>query len=278
MSIIPSTPVVQGAKKTSLRLDGDGVLLSTPHEEARIPLAAIERIRAEGRSVTVELTAPSGATRYAHRIAGASAAAAAMFADTVNAALPGTAGRDTTADGTALVETRPVRLSRRARKLRRILWGSVGALGLLAAMCVLAALGGDPLAMIILIPAGLVSTAALAVGANALANWYREWRLTRHGITTFAAEVPERPGMYLYTDPAGRIRHVFTFAGGIAVKVSYDPHDAGNVVLPRVALFRRGEFCLGLFCALTGLAGFASLVAMTVQAILGDLGLDGPPA
>ncbi|WP_426368964.1 hypothetical protein [Streptomyces sp. E-08] len=267
MSIIPSTPVVQGSRKTSLRLDGDAVLLSTPHEEARIPLAAIEGIRPEGRSITVELTAPAGTTRYAHRIGGVSEAGAALFAATVNAALPGTPGRDTAADGTALVETRALPLSRRTRKLRRIGWLSAGGLGVIVLACVAVGVAGDPATMIALVPGGLVVTAALAVGANALANWYREWRLVRHGITAFAAEAPERPGMYLYTDPAGRIRHVFTWAGGIAVKVSYDPADPGNVVLPRAALFRRAELALGLFLAFVALLGFAGLIALAVIAI-----------
>ncbi|MFF8377275.1 hypothetical protein ACF07V_14240 [Streptomyces sp. NPDC015661] len=268
MSITPSTPVVEGAKKASLRLDGDAVLLSRPHEEALIPLAAIERIRTEGRSITVELTAPAGTTRYVHRIAGVSEAAAVMFAETVNAALPGTPGRDATADGTALVQTRDLPLSRRTRKLRRIMWLSAGAFGLLVLSCVLVAVAGEPFAAVAIMPGGLVLTAALAIGANALANWYREWRLIRHGITTFAAEVPDRPGMYLYTDPAGLIRHVFTWAGGIAVKVCYDPVDPGNVALPRIALFRRGELALGLFLGLLGLAGLVGTVAWAVMAFL----------
>ncbi|WP_190156584.1 hypothetical protein [Streptomyces litmocidini] len=268
MSITPSAPVVQGSRKTSLRLDGDAVLLSTPHEEARIPLAAIERIRAEGRSVTVELTAPAGETRYAHRVAGASEAAGALFADTVNAALPGAAGRDTAADGTRLVETRALSLGRRTRKLRRVMWLSAGAFGLLVLSCVLVAAAGVPAAMIALVPGGLVLIGALAVGANALANWYREWRLIRHGVTTFAAEVAERPGTYLYTDPAGRIRHVFTWAGGIAVKISYDPADPADVVLPRAALFRRGELALGLFFTVLALAGLVGTVAWAVVVFL----------
>ncbi|MER7946925.1 hypothetical protein ABTY59_05965 [Streptomyces sp. NPDC096079] len=268
MSITPSTPVLQGSRKTSLRLDDGALLLGTPHEEARIPLAAIERIRAEGRSVTVELTAPAGTTRYTHRIDRVSEAGAALFAETVNAALPGTPGRDPAADGTALVETRALPLSRRSRKLRGVGRLSAGALGLLALACVAVGVAGDPVTAVLLIPGGLVVTGALAVGANALANWYREWRLIRHGITAFAAEVPDRPGMYLYTDPAGRIRHVFTWAGGIAVKVSYDPADPGNVVLPRAALFRRGELALGLCSALFALLGLAGLITLTVIAFV----------
>ncbi|WP_369144161.1 hypothetical protein [Streptomyces sp. R44] len=268
MSITPSTPVVQGSKKASLQLQGDALLLSRPHEEARIPLAAVERIRTEKRTLTVELTAPAGTTRYVHRISGVSEAAAAMFAETVNGTLPGTPGRDTAADGTALVETRELPLSRRARKLRRIKWLSAGAFGLLVLSYGLVAAAGEPVAALVLIPGGLVLVGALALGANALANWYREWRLIRHGITTFAAEVPERPGMYLYTDPAGLIRNVFTLAGGMAVKVSYDPNDPGNVVLPRIALFRRGELALGLFLTVLALPGLVGTVAWAVMGFL----------
>ncbi|MFF0474461.1 hypothetical protein [Streptomyces sp. NPDC004284] len=275
MPITPSTPVVQGSQKASLQLEGDALLLSRPHEETRIPLAAVERIRAEGRTLTVELTAPAGTTRYVHRIDGVSEAGAGMFAETVNAALPGTPGRDTAADGTALVETRGLPLSRRSRKLRRVMWLSAGAFGLLVLSCVLMAVAGQPVAVIAFAPGGIVAVAALALGANALANWYREWRLVRHGITTFAAEVPERPGMYLYTDPAGLIRHVFTWAGGIAVKVSYDPVDPGNVVLPRTALFRRGELALGLLCTLVALAGLTGTVAWAVMAFVDPESVSG---
>ncbi|MFK0212755.1 hypothetical protein [Streptomyces sp. NPDC090298] len=271
----PSLPVVQGSRSSTLRLEGDALVLRRPHEEALIPLAAVERIRAEGRSVGVELTAPAGATRYAHRIDGASPAGAALFAERVNAVLPGTPGRDTAADGTALVETRALPLTRRARKLRRIGWLSGGALGLVVLASVAVAVSGDPATVIAVVPAGLVMTAALAVGANALANWYREWRLVRHGITAFAAEVPGRPGMYLYTDPAGRIRHVFTWAGGIAVKVSYDPADPGDVVLPRAALFRRGELALGLLLVLLALLCVAGLIALTVLAFTDPGALSG---
>jgi hypothetical protein len=123
---------------------------------------------------------------------------------------------------------------------------------------------------------GGAAAASLVGSGVALSSWYREWRLTRHGITTFAAEVPGEPGMYLYTDPAGLIRNVFTWAGLVTVKVSYDPRDPGNVILPRAALVRRGELCLGLFLAFCGLFMFASMVLMTVEAFLGTLDLSEP--
>jgi hypothetical protein len=63
MSITSPIPVLQGSRGTVLRSDGEALLLSRPHEELRIPLVAIERVRAEGRSVTVELTARPGRRR-----------------------------------------------------------------------------------------------------------------------------------------------------------------------------------------------------------------------
>ncbi|KOX30859.1 MULTISPECIES: hypothetical protein [unclassified Streptomyces] len=276
MTTTPSIPVVQGSGKTSLRLDGDALLLSRPREEARIPLAAVGRVLAEGRSVAVELTAPEGAVPSVHRIDGTSEAAATMFAAAVNAVLPGVAGRDATADGAGLVEARTLSPNWRARKLRAIKRGSYGLLGALVIAGVLVCVLGDPFVLIVLVIGGVVGTVGLAAGANALANWYREWRLVRHGVTTFAAEDPREPGTYLYVDPAGLVRHVFTWAGGTAVKVSYDPRDPGNVVLPRVALMRRVELCAGLFFVVLGLGAYACAITMVVLTILDPTALDGP--
>jgi hypothetical protein len=276
MSITPSIPVVQGSKKTSLQYDGDALFLHRPHEEVRIPLAAVARVRAQGRSVVVELTAPTEAEPVAHRIDGVSQAGAAMFVATVNASLPGVAGRDTTVDGSALVEAQTWPRSRRERKARLVKLWSAAAVGLVVVLCVLISLAGEAVGVVLFVPMGGAAAASLVGSGVALSSWYREWRLTRHGITTFAAEVPGEPGMYLYTDPAGLIRNVFTWAGLVTVKVSYDPRDPGNVILPRAALVRRRELCLGLFLAFCGLFMFASMVLMTVEAFLGTLDLSEP--
>ncbi|MEU2076162.1 hypothetical protein [Streptomyces sp. NPDC013489] len=276
MPINPSIPVVQGSGKSTLQYESEALLLTRRHDEVRIPLAAIAQLRAEGRSLTVELTAPAGATSYTHRIDGVSEASATMFAATVNAALPGTAGRDTTADGTALVETRDRPVSRGRRKRRLVMWWLAAAVAVVVLLCVLIAVAGQPVGIVLFIPMGFVAAAGVVVGGSGLASWHREWRLMRHGITTFAAEVPGRPGQYLYVDPAGAIRHVFTWAGRVGVKVSYDPQDPGNVVLPRAALLRRGEFCFGLASVVIGLSVYAAMIAMVVQTFTGSLDLSAP--
>ncbi|MFJ8659015.1 hypothetical protein [Streptomyces sp. NPDC093795] len=276
MSITPSTPVVQGSRKTSLEFEGDALYLRRPHEDVRIPLAAIGQVRAEGRAVSVELTAPAGNVPAVHRIDGASEAGATMFAATVNAALDGTPGRDTAADGSTLVEARTRTLDRRERKTRLIKWWSAGTTALVVLLCVLIAVAGEAVGIVLFLPMGFAAAGSTVVSVVALSNWYREWRLMRHGITTFAAEVPDRPGMYLYVDPAGLIRQVSTWAGGMAVKVCYDPRDPGNMVLPRAALLRRGELALGLFFAFGGLVSYGGMIAMTVSAFEGTLGLSEP--
>jgi hypothetical protein len=123
-SITPSIPVVQGSGKTFLQYahEDEALLLSRRHDETRIPLAAIARVRAEGRALAVELTTPAGTVPAVHRIDGVSEAAATMFASALNAALPEAAGRDTTADGSALIETQTRPVSRRERKVRLIKW------------------------------------------------------------------------------------------------------------------------------------------------------------
>ncbi|MFE1547548.1 hypothetical protein [Streptomyces sp. NPDC058718] len=273
MSITPSIPVVQGSAKTTLQYEGDVLLLSRRHDEVRIPLAAIAQVIAKGRSLTVELTAPAGATSYTHRIDGVSEAAAVMFAAAVNDALPGTAGRDTTADGTALVETRTRPVSGRERKTRLTMWWSAATVALVVLLCVLIAVAGQPVGIVLFVPLGFVAAGTTVLGVVSLNGWYREFRLTRHGITTLAAEDPGRPGTYLYTDPAGLVRQVRTWPGRLSTTVSYDPRDPADVILPRSTVSRRGELCWGLLCTLAGVAFYATMIAMVVQSFTGSLDL-----
>ncbi|MGA5195919.1 hypothetical protein [Streptomyces exfoliatus] len=276
MSITPSIPVVQGSGKSSLQHEGDALLLTRRHDEIRIPLAAIAQVRAEGRSLSVELTAPAGATAFTHRIDGTSEAAAAMFAATVNAALPEVAGRDTNADGTALVEAHTRPASRRERRNRLLKWWTAATVAPVVVLCVLIGVAGQPVGIVLFVPLGFVAAASTLMSLVSLSSWYREFRLTRHGITTLAVESPDRPGMYLYTDPAGLVRQVFTWAGRLSTTISYDPANPADVILPRSALFRRGELCFGVVCALGGVAFYATMIAMVVQSFTGSLDLSEP--
>ncbi|MFD3531544.1 hypothetical protein [Streptomyces sp. NPDC058664] len=276
MSITPSVPVVQGRGKSSLQHEGDALLLTRHHDEIRIPLAAIAQVRTEGRSLTVELTAPAGATAFTHRIDGASEAAAAMFAATVNAALPEVTRRDTNADGTALVEAHTRPASRRELKIRLLKWWAAANVAAVVLLCVLIAVAGQPVGIVLFVPFGFVAAACVLTSVVSLSSWYREFRLIRHGITTLAVESPDRRGVYLYTDPAGLVRQVFTWAGRLSTTVSYDPANPADVILPRSTFLRRGELCFGLFCALCGVGFYATMIAMVVQTFTGSLDLSAP--
>ncbi|MFD8009490.1 hypothetical protein [Streptomyces sp. NPDC058955] len=63
MPMTSPIPVLRGAGDAVLRSDGDALLLSRPDEETRIPLRAVRRVRTEGGTVVVELTAPEGDTK-----------------------------------------------------------------------------------------------------------------------------------------------------------------------------------------------------------------------
>jgi hypothetical protein len=103
MSITSPIPVLQNDAGSELRSLGEELLLRHPYEEVRIPLAAIARVRAEGRQVAVELRAPADLEPTVYRMADVSGAAASVFADTVNAALPDRADGVETVDGSTLV-------------------------------------------------------------------------------------------------------------------------------------------------------------------------------
>ncbi|XIE78455.1 hypothetical protein AB6O49_10535 [Streptomyces sp. SBR177] len=106
MPISSPIPVLQGDRGTELRSSGEELVLRRRDAELRIPFAAIARVRAARREVAVELTAPAGTEPTVHRIEDVSAAAASVFAEAVNAALPERAPGEETVDGATLVVTR----------------------------------------------------------------------------------------------------------------------------------------------------------------------------
>jgi hypothetical protein len=78
----------------------------------------------------------------------------------------------------------------------------IATVSLVVVLCVLVALAGEAIGIVLFIPLGLVAAASSVTRVIALTSWYREFRLTRHGITTLAVELPEAPGTHVYADPA----------------------------------------------------------------------------
>ncbi|MFE2557370.1 hypothetical protein ACFXGT_15355 [Streptomyces sp. NPDC059352] len=55
-------PVLRGSGGTTLQAEEDALVLRRWRKEKRIPLQAVRQVRAEGRALAVELTAPAGTT------------------------------------------------------------------------------------------------------------------------------------------------------------------------------------------------------------------------
>ncbi|MFD7557420.1 hypothetical protein ACFV9E_23135 [Streptomyces sp. NPDC059835] len=277
MPITSPIPVLQGSKNTVLRSDGGALLLSRPHEELRIPLVAIERVRAEGRSVTVELTAAAGATPAVRRVGGVSEAAARAFADAVNRALPARSEEDVAVDGSDRVVTRVLTESPAERRQRVFRWGVLAVALLIVALALTfgireGGIDGFMLAVATLL-GGAVAAVTTAGGAAGLWSACRGWYLTRHGITVEAENAADTPsrlrtsGTYVYTDTAGVSRSMDAGRTGAAtIQVAYDPQDPARVVTSRSGLRTVGYVLLSLGCLCFGLAFTFALVMMHITA------------
>lgn len=265
MSIISSLPVLQGRDGAVLRAVGTGLILERSREERMIPGEAVARVRAEGRSVTVELRARAGTIPSVHRIEGVSEAAAVAFADGVNALLTEPAEE---IDGSALVVLRTIRTHWRERFLRRLKWFVLGCLGMVVALCVVAAIVGNAGYAIAIVPVGAITTAGLGVGAYCVGTWNRERRLLGHGITVVASQA-DMVGAYLYTDTAGTTRVLSHPGFEPFVRASYDPSDPADVLVPQSAFMRRFTLTMGVFILFCALNGVAMLVVFMADALTG---------
>ncbi|MFG2328543.1 hypothetical protein ACGFMM_02855 [Streptomyces sp. NPDC048604] len=268
MSITSPIPVLQGDRGSELRSDGAELLLRRPDDELRIPYAAIARVRAERRAVTVELTAPVGAEPTTYRIEDVSAAAAAVFADAVNGALPERDGDEPTVDGSALVVTRslnPVDDEEEDEGGRGIpapvkwTWYSV-----VVAVAVLAVVVGlldknwaRGIATLLLGELGVGATFLAWMG---LTSTWDEWYLPRYGITVDSTQV-YRNGTTTnaYTTTDGVTRHVGGSDNGRPVRVAYHPRKPETAVLRKRWGQLAGSLALLLFfAAVAGLIDYGT--------------------
>ncbi|MGW2396181.1 hypothetical protein ACWCYY_06475 [Kitasatospora sp. NPDC001664] len=264
MSITSPIPVLRGSQGAVLRLDGEALVLTRPHAQLRIPLAAVRRVRAEDRSVSVELAAGAAV----HRVAGVSSAAAAVFAAAVTAALPEHPDEEAVVVTSTVAETRP---QRRIRLLKR--WALV--LGLVVT-AVSAATGiatggltGIVLGVMSLL-CGALGVAMTAVGLGGLWLAHRQRYLLRHGITVEAERLPDQPWTYAYTDTDGVSRSLWAKSASATLEVAYAPGDPSEVVVRRsgARTAREAAFALGLSaCGLAALGGVVVLLVGSLQGV-----------
>ncbi|MEV6328888.1 hypothetical protein [Streptomyces sp. NPDC051909] len=266
MSISSPIPVLQGDRGTELRSAGEELVLRRPDAELRIPLAAIARVRAERRDLAVELTAPAGAEPTAYRVTDVSAAAASVFADAVNAALPERAPGEEPVDGATLVVTRSLVLDDDEEadedetevqvglpSLRGPAYAGCVAVAILAVVVGLMDKNwGRGIATLLLGEAAVGVTWATLMGI--LGGW-RAWYLPRYGITVEGQQVfrgGDTTNAFTATD--GVTRYIGGSNKGKPVRIAYHPRNPRDAIVRTD--WREHAFALTVFLVVAVVAGF----------------------
>ncbi|WP_370412703.1 hypothetical protein [Streptomyces fradiae] len=272
MSISSSIPVLQGDRGTELRSVGEELVLRRPEAELRIPLAAIARVRAERRDLAVELTAPAGTAPTVYRVEDVSAAAASVFADAVNAALPERAPGEETVDGATLVATRSLVFDdeESAREEEDAEVGLPTHKGWVYAACAAVAIlavvvglidknWGRGIATLLLGEAGVGVTYVALVGLSGL--WW-EWYLPRYGITVDGQQVFRDGGTTnAFTATDGVTRHIHGENKGRPVRIAYHPRNPRNATVCTGWREKAGTLALFLvIAAVAGLFGYGTFL------------------
>ncbi|WP_329623545.1 hypothetical protein OG357_26595 [Streptomyces sp. NBC_01255] len=271
MSITSPIPALQGPGGTFLRAEGQTLILRRAREEMHIPLKAIERVRAEGRAVAVELTAPAGTTPCVQRFEDVDEAAAVAFADAVNATLP---PEGKVADGSTHIEGDRLGGDPHATNaLRTLKRGSLYATLAIVALCVLVVVTGHAGLIILIIPFGFMGLGFLAGGSVVAYTPYREWHIRKHGVTVAAERIPGEPGWFGYMDPTGLRRHVRSTAAAWTIDVAYDPQDPGRVTTLRKRPWLQFDGILAACCIGIGLLFTVGVIALVAAGFLGVEGL-----
>lgn len=269
MSTTSVPPVLQGRGAAALSWERDALVLERPGRKLTIPARAIARVRAEGRSVTVELRAPAGAAPSVHGVEAVSPAAAGAFADAVNALL---ARAVEGVDGGALVVVHAHTKTWLQTFRRRLGWVLLGCLGGVLALSVTTAVAGEGADVTgvsgAIASLGVLAVAASGFGAVCAWPWLQEGRRRRRGVTVPAVRA-HGPGAYQYTDDAGAT-HVFSHPGTAAsVRVGYLAHDPADVLVLRDPSTRLMDITLGSCFLLAGASGIAVVVWLAATTILG---------
>ncbi|MFF4174295.1 hypothetical protein [Streptomyces sp. NPDC001744] len=253
-------PVLRGSGGTTLQADGDALALRRWRKEKRIPLQAVRQVRAEGRALAVELTAPAGTTPTVFRVRAVSTVAATVFADAVTARLP----EEREADGASLVtEGTPTESEDEAywRKLKICAW--VVGLVTVGVAVAMAIVGSGFLAFLFLI-LNPVTLGIAVLGLYAMRTPYYEWYLPRYGITVEA--VYRGPRSYAYTDLHGTVRTASVPGNAPTRWVAYHPDRPFVEAFAAYSWIRkvfRTLFCLAFL--LVGLSLFAFNIYMAVD-------------
>ncbi|NML49185.1 hypothetical protein HHL19_02270 [Streptomyces sp. R302] len=225
---LSSLPVLRGREGTVLFAEDGGLVLDLPTEQVTFTADGLGRIRAEGRTVLIELRSRAGTTPLVHRIDDVDAEAAVRFADGINALLANRTDSDDV-DGAPFAVIRSLRPTWRKTFHRRLLRGVLAYLLALVALIVIAAALGEGDLAVILIPLGGLSWLALWCGAYGAGRSRREKWLLTHGVTTTAVRATR--GGYIYPDGTGAWRGLLHSRPEPSVPVAFPPDDPADVLV-----------------------------------------------
>jgi hypothetical protein len=272
MSITSHIPVLHAGGETVVLVEDEVLIVRRPHEQTQIPLKAISRVHTEGQCVTIELTAaPTTDRTHVHRVWDVvDTAAAAAFADAVNAALPERTEGEEAVDGADLVHGERLYQPSYRRWLRGVKRGTLIATLVAIGSCVLVGVMGSAAAMIFIIPFSFIGIPILALGAWLAYDAAEERYLRKHGVRTAAIRLQDQPGRYAYTDPGGLVRTVQHSIPTWSIEAAYDPRDPGRVLPLRSRGKRIRNAVLVAFILAVGLLFTGGAVAALVGAFLGE--------
>jgi hypothetical protein len=271
MSITSRIPVLHAGGDTVALVENDVLIVRRPHEQTHIPLEAISRVTAEGRTVTIELTAaPTTQETHLHRVRDVVDAGAGAFADAVNAVLPERSEDAEAIDGADLVWGERLYQPSYRNWLRGMKRGALVATLVAIGSCVLVGFTGSPAAMVFIIPFSFFGILILTFGAFLAYAPVEERYLRKHGVRTVAVRLRDQPGRYAYTDPGGLVRTVRHSVPAWSIEAAYDPRDPGRVLPLRPRSRRIRDAVLIAVVLGIGLLFAGGAVAAVVGAFLGE--------
>ncbi|MFB7518095.1 hypothetical protein [Streptomyces sp. NPDC056144] len=228
---ISSLPVLRGRDGATLVAEDLGLVLDLPREQITFTPDGLGRIRAEGRSVLIELRAKARTTPRIHRIDDVDPADAVAFADGVNAILANRTDSDDV-DGTPFAVVRSLAPTWRSRFHRRMLRGTLGHLLALVVLCVVTGALGWWEQVLLAVVIGGLAWAGLWLGLYGVIRSRRERWLYRNGVVVTATRATMSRGAYIYPDPRGDYRCIEHGEAGPSITVAYPPDDPANVLAP----------------------------------------------
>ncbi len=258
---IASLPKLRGRDGTVLFAEDGGLVLDLPTEQVTFTADGLGRIRAEGRTVLIELRSKAGTTPLVHRIDDVDPEAAVRFADGINALLANRTDSDDV-DGAPFAITRSLRPTWRMRFHRRLRRGVLGSFLALVAVIVLFGMLGQADLAIVLIPFGGLSWLAVSFGVYGVVRSRREKWLLAHGVVTTAVRATR--GGYIYPDGSGAWRGFVHSQAERSIPVAFPPDDPADVLVLSPPLTQLVNTLAGAVLLVCGVAMALLTAVLTV--------------